>query len=378
MPSVPPLAHRGYCHRACSTPGYYEGSEDYFTHNFYGNGLDFHQEDQPNCSIASGCSKLVWEAIGPGNCSRIGNCTQPDYWNSYSTHLFTARAVQIIDGHAKEAAARVLGAGAAGAAAGAAGAAAGAGLPLFLYLAYQGVHEPRQAPARYVAAAGGAIDDPGRTVFAGMLSAVDEGVANVTAALKAANMYESTLFIVTTDNGGPTTECSGVGQSNYPLRGSKCTIWEGGTRGEGFLFWAGLPAVARGLRYGGLVHAADWLPTIYAAVGLGSAVPAGTTLPLDGINVWDALLSNATSPRTQVYYGTNQQGKGPAVRDVSGFKMILSDSGGGQGAWSPEQYPNRSFARAAAAPSRAAPPHFFLAVHCRRCRRPTTGVQHAD
>lgn len=193
--------------------GYYEGSEDYWTHNFYGNGLDFHQEDQQNCSIASGCSKLVWGAVGPGNCARNGSCTQPDYWNSYSTHLFADRAISIINEHAK------AGTAAAGEAANQGGGRGADALPLFLYLAFQGVHEPRQAPVHYVDRAGGSIDDPGRKVFAGMLAAVDEGVANVTAALKSAGMYDSTLFIVTTDNGGPTTECSSTGQSNYPLRG---------------------------------------------------------------------------------------------------------------------------------------------------------------
>ena len=50
-------------------------------------------------------------------------------------------------------------------------------------------------------------------------------MGNVSAALKEKEMYDDTLFIVTTDNGGPTTECSTTGQSNYPLRGSKCSIW---------------------------------------------------------------------------------------------------------------------------------------------------------
>jgi hypothetical protein len=41
-----------------------------------------------------------------------------------------------------------------------------------------------------------------------MLSSLDEGLANVSTALKeAGNMFQDTLFIVTTDNGGPTTEC---------------------------------------------------------------------------------------------------------------------------------------------------------------------------
>lgn len=63
----------------------------------------------------------------------------------------------------------------------------------------------------------------GRRVFAGMLSAVDEGVGNVTKALTAKGMWPSTIFIVTTDNGAPITECGGIGGSNVPLRGcSEC------------------------------------------------------------------------------------------------------------------------------------------------------------
>ena len=64
-----------------------------------------------------------------------------------------------------------------------------------------------------------------RRQFAGMLSALDEGVENVTAALRESSMLQETLWIVTTDNGGPTTECSTTGQSNWPFRGSKCSIW---------------------------------------------------------------------------------------------------------------------------------------------------------
>ena len=74
-----------------------------------------------------------------------------------------------------------------------------AGSGLFLYLAFQGVHEPRQAPDSYVQPYVDTIDDPGRRVFAGMLSAVDEGMANVTVALKAKGMYDDVLFVVTTE-----------------------------------------------------------------------------------------------------------------------------------------------------------------------------------
>jgi arylsulfatase A-like enzyme len=148
-------------------------------------------------------------------------------------------------------------------------------------------------------------------------------------------------FIVTTDNGGPTTECSTTGQSNWPLRGSKCSIWDGGTRGTGFLYWSGLPSTAVGLKYTGLIHAADWLPTVVSAL-TGASVEPKETLPLDGIDMWAALTGNHTSPRTHVYYGIAQGGMGPALRDVAGVKLIVGTSGGGKGEWSPQQLPNQT------------------------------------
>ena len=116
------------------------------------------------------------------------------------------------------------------------------------------MHEPRQSPEHYYDSYNESIADDGRRQFAGMLAALDEGLKNISQTLHTAAMYTDTLFIVTTDNGGPTTECSTTGQSNWPLRGSKCSIWEGGTRGSGFLYWHGLPELAHGLLYTGLFH----------------------------------------------------------------------------------------------------------------------------
>ena len=51
-----------------------------------------------------------------------------------------------------------------------------ASTPLFLYLAFQGVHSPAEVPDRYRDAY---PDSHERRVFAGMLSCVDEGIKNV-------------------------------------------------------------------------------------------------------------------------------------------------------------------------------------------------------
>ena len=49
----------------------------------------------------------------------------------------------------------------------------------------------------------GVIQDKQRRLFAGMLTAMDEGIGNITAALKARGMWDNTLVVFTSDNGVP-------------------------------------------------------------------------------------------------------------------------------------------------------------------------------
>lgn len=48
-----------------------------------------------------------------------------------------------------------------------------------------------------------------RNTFAGMLTALDEGVGNITRALEAHGMLEETLIWFQTDNGAATPACGG-------------------------------------------------------------------------------------------------------------------------------------------------------------------------
>ena len=58
----------------------------------------------------------------------------------------------------------------------------------------------------------------------GMLSCLDEGIGNVTRALKEAGMYNDTLIIFSTDNGGPVRGGDAVGARNFPLRSDKLCL----------------------------------------------------------------------------------------------------------------------------------------------------------
>ena len=46
-------------------------------------------------------------------------------------------------------------------------------------------------------------------------------------ALKARNMYNNSVIVFSTDNGGPAAGLDGNSACNYPLRGMKTTLWEG-------------------------------------------------------------------------------------------------------------------------------------------------------
>lgn len=53
---------------------------------------------------------------------------------------------------------------------------------------------------------------------------MDSGIGEVVQSLKDAGMYDNTVIIFTSDNGGDV----GSGGSNHPLRGNKGSLFEGG------------------------------------------------------------------------------------------------------------------------------------------------------
>ena len=66
--------------------------------------------------------------------------------------------------------------------------------------------------------------------------ALDESVLNITSALSDKGLMRNTVFIFTTDGGGAAGGMELNAGSNFPLRGSKLTVWEGGIRGVSFIY----------------------------------------------------------------------------------------------------------------------------------------------
>ncbi len=95
--------------------------------------------------------------------------------------------------------------------------------PFFLYLAYDAVHAPNRAPHKYLDRTS-QIEFGFRNVYAAMTLAMDDGIGEIVRTLTSLGLRERTLVIFVNDNGGR------LSTDNFPLRGHKGMLYEGGVR----------------------------------------------------------------------------------------------------------------------------------------------------
>jgi arylsulfatase A-like enzyme len=154
LPSAAPT-YRGFD----TYTGYYSGAEEHFTHYKAGEGKNYF--DLANNS-GSHVSPLF---------SMVGK-TQNETEEYYSVYIYGNETVRLIKRHAE----------------------LYASSPLYVYLAWNVVHAPDEAPAW-------AVDlnpeekNHQRQLFAGMLSALDVGVRHIIDELKTQSMWEKTIFV---------------------------------------------------------------------------------------------------------------------------------------------------------------------------------------
>ena len=174
--------------------------------------------------------------------------------------------------------------------------------PFFLFVTFNAVHSPLQAPDELMDEFSH-IEDLQRRIFAAMLSSLDKNVGRITGKVREAGLEQETLVFFLSDNGGPTRELT---SSNLPLRGGKSDMYEGGTRVPFMVQWPGrLPA---GIDYHKPVSSLDIFPTVFAAAGL----PLPQTTSLDGVNILPYLSGELDgSPHDLLYW---RQGQRRALR----------------------------------------------------------------
>ncbi|KAG0418540.1 hypothetical protein HPB47_004776, partial [Ixodes persulcatus] len=151
--------------------------------------------------------------------------------------------------------------------------------PLFLYLSHLAPHsgnrrDPLQVPKKFSDRYHD-IGSRNRTLYAGMVSALDESVGAVVEALGRRGMLADTVLVFSSDNGANTKGDNPNYASSWPFKGQKITPWEGGVRAPAII-WSPSLSGTQGRDYSNIFHISDWLPTLYqlAAFQVAQAQPA--------------------------------------------------------------------------------------------------------
>jgi arylsulfatase B len=243
--------------------GYLEAAEDYH----WGNMKGPDKCDATNIT----CKKDLWHNLLPGH-----DVVDEIF---YSANFYAERAVDLIKRR-------------------------NASVPFYLHQTFQSVHGPFEDPPVWEQIPNSSVPQAWwDQTWGSMLNAMDRGVGNITEALRTEEMWDQALIVMTSDNGG---DCRfGQPANNFPLKGRKCTVWEGGTRVAAFVSGGFIAADLRGTASDVLMHVADWYVTLSVIVGVDPSDPVTNPSPLgtgtydvDGVNMWPAITgANKTNPR---------------------------------------------------------------------------------
>ncbi|MBL9188889.1 MAG: sulfatase-like hydrolase/transferase [Opitutaceae bacterium] len=176
--------------------------------------------------------------------------------------------------------------------------------PFFVYLAYNAVHAPAQAPAEDIARWRKQFPEitEARAILMAMLHHLDLGVGRVVDTLKKEGVWDNTLLFFLTDNGGS----KAMSAMNTPLRGAKQQNYEGGIRTPFIASW---PAGFKGGRtIDTPIVALDILPTALDAAGL------APDRPLDGRSLLPLLTGKADRHTDTFFWSEGGEAGGFAVR----------------------------------------------------------------
>ncbi|EDQ88865.1 uncharacterized protein MONBRDRAFT_32685 [Monosiga brevicollis MX1] len=264
----------------------YDTSLNYFGHGNWmwseaeWQGSYNHRSDLPPCEPPA-CFKDFWETDKP---AAELNGTQ------YEEAIFRDRVYSILEQHDPS-------------------------TPLFLTYASKVAHYPLQAPIEYQEKFS-FIEEPHRRVYHAMVAFLDDNLANFTSLLKSKGMWNNTLMVLTSDNGGYVKsflgDCdnntshgyacfNGEAGANYPLQGGKYSTLEGGVRVNAFVSGGFVPEERRGTREDEMVHVADWYATFAALAGVDPTdhrAAQHNLPPIDSLNIWPLLSgANVSSPR---------------------------------------------------------------------------------
>lgn len=173
--------------------------------------------------------------------------------------------------------------------------------PFFLYLAYNAPHSPIQPPEEWLEKV--KKREPGisekRARLVALTEHMDFGIGKVIQSLKDIGVYEDTLIIFTSDNGGSLR----FGSDNGPLREGKGTMYEGGLRVPAVVVWEN--TIQAGSSTSHTAMTMDVFPTLLDICGI------RWDGPVDGLSFAPVLRGEAVEASERAMIFSRREG-GPA------------------------------------------------------------------
>jgi arylsulfatase A-like enzyme len=188
--------------------------------------------------------------------------------------------------------------------------------PFYVEVAYSAVHWPFQAPNRPEDVRDAETWYQGtRRDYQRMLERVDDGVGVILGALERKRISERTLVILSNDNGGEALS------REFPLRGGKGNLLEGGIRVPCLARWPGsLPA---GKICSVPAMTMDLTATILAAAG----VPPQELGKLDGLDLTPILSGKKSGPERTLFWRIDRGPEGQWAARKGKWKYLRDDEG---------------------------------------------------
>eukprot|EP00756_Hemistasia_phaeocysticola_P054128 Hpha_TRINITY_DN30070_c0_g1::TRINITY_DN30070_c0_g1_i1::g.21442::m.21442/K12375/ARSI_J; arylsulfatase I/J len=304
--------------------GYFNHCNDYWT-----------SVDKCGMGSCPGDAEMVdlWEQNGttsrPGwglNNSRT-QCSQQkqSHGCKFEDDMFAERVVDIISGHNVTAG------------------------PLFLFWATHGIHGPLECPDATLDKFVDVVPYKQRRMYAALTNHIDTLIGNAVSALHSAKLYDETLIVLSSDNGGDSSA------NNWPLRGAKFSNWEGGIHVPAFVSGGAVPESRRGTQWTGIAALWDIYATFCGVAGVDThdAMAAAAGLPpVDSVNLWPAWSGNDTElyPRAELAIGgalgsSHGGGNKPLTTTVEGiiyhhYKLLWGSFD--EAIWTGPQFPNKT------------------------------------
>ncbi len=212
-----------------------------------------------------------------------------DYKNEYLTDELSSVAVDFIEKQANE------------------------NQNFMLFLSYNAPHNPLQATEKYLKRFLN-IKNKKRKTYAAMVSAVDDGVGIIIKALRDKGIEENTIIVFLSDNGGAHNNSS----SNYPLKGTKGSVYEGGLRVPFAIQWKGV--IPPNTIYENSISSLDIMATMADIL----KIKKNKKMPLDGVNIIPYLTGEKKGePHKYLFWRKWEQGAMAVIR--GNFKLLKNN-----------------------------------------------------